>query len=370
MGAKEKIKELLGTAGVEVNGSQPWDMQVHNEKLYSRILAQGSLGLGEAYMDGWWDAEKLDEFFHKVLSIKVDKKVTPGIFLNVVKAKLMNMQDKDKSKRVAQQHYDLGNEFYMNMLDKNYMQYTCAYWKNAKTLQQAQENKLKLSCEKLKLKKGEKVLELGCGFGGFAYYAAKNYKVSVDAYNISKQQIIYGRKLNSGLPINIIEADYREAKGVFDKVASIGLCEHVGPKNYSAFMKVAHDSLKDNGLFIIHTIGRNTSGPPGDTDPWITKYIFPGGHIPSIKQLSEAAEPYFVIEDIHNFGADYDRTLMAWYSNFDKNWHKFDDKGERFYRMWKYYLLACAGSFRARSIQLWQVVLSKNGVHGGYESVR
>ena len=355
--------------GKGINGKNDYDPQVHNEKLYSRILSDGSLGLGESYMDGWWDCKALDQFFFKLLSSKLDHKIiTPKMVMNVIKARIINLQDFSRSTKVVKEHYDLGNDFYSNMLDKR-MQYTCAYWKNAKNLNQAQEDKLDLICKKLKLKKGETVLELGCGWGELAKFMAEKYGCRVTAYNISKEQLKYARKNCKNLSIDFIEKDYRLASGKFDKVVSIGLYEHVGYKNYKSFMKLVNNCLKDKGLFLLHTIGKDISVKT--TDPWIFKYIFPNSMLPSVKQLSAAAEGSFVLEDWHNFGADYDKTLIAWHSNFEKNWSNFEKVyGKRFYRMWCYYLLSCAGLFRARRAQLWQIVLSKNGVPGGYDSVR
>ena len=370
MSTKEIIQELLSHADVKINGKNPWDIQVNDERLYSRVLAQGSLSIGESYMDGWWDCEQLDELFNKILSARLDKKVKNKLklFIQFLKASFINMQSKSRSTIVAKQHYDLGNDFYSKMLDKR-MQYTCGYWKNAKTLDQAQECKLDLICKKLMLKKGEKVLELGCGWGGFAKYAAEKYGVEVTAYNISKEQVNYTREICKGLPVKIIKSDYREATGIYDKIASIGMCEHVGYKNYGTFMEVAHRCLKDGGLFLVHTIAGDDSLT--STDPWIEKYIFPNSMRPSIMQLGEAMEGLFVMEDWHNFGADYDKTLMAWYYNFNKNWDQFKTfYNKKFYRMWKYYLLLCAGSFRSRRNQLWQIVLSKGILPGGYKSIR
>ena len=369
MTSKQIIQQLLSLCDIKINGNNPWDIQVHNKKFYSRILRDGSLGLGESYMDGWWDCKYLDQFFYKILSAQLDKKIiTPKMVANVIKAKLFNMQNISRSRKVAEEHYDLGNEFYSSMLDKR-MQYTCAYWKNAKNLDQAQENKLDLICKKLKLKKGESVLELGCGWGELAKYMAEKYKCKVTAYNISKEQLKYARLNCKGLPINFIEKDYRLAVGKYDKIVSIGLCEHIGYKNYKNFMLLVNNCLKDNGLFLLHTIGKDISVTT--TDPWIAKYIFPNSMLPSVKQISTASEGLFVLEDWHNFGADYDTTLMAWYSNFEKNWDKFEIiYGKRFYRMWRYYLLSCAGLFRARRTQLWQVIFSKNGYPNGYVSIR
>jgi len=368
---KQTLQKLLNYADVRINGDRPWDIRVHNKKFYRRVLSQGTLGLGESYMDGWWDVPELDQLFERVIGAQLSKKVYNkwGIIFIILKNQLFNLQNIRLSKRVAKEHYDIGNEFYKHMLDKN-MQYTCAYWKDAKTLDKAQEQKLDLICKKLQLQPGDRVLELGCGFGGFAKYAAEKYKVHVTGYNISKEQVDYAREQCKGLPVEIHLKDYRKAKGKFDKVVAIGLCEHIGSKNYRSFMKLARRRMTDDGLFLVHTIGKTRT--PFYTDPWLTKYIFPHGLLPSGKRLSKAAEDVLVMEDWHNFGADYDKTLMAWYANFDKHWPKFrEEYGERFYRMWKYYLLSCAGSFRARNLhELWQIVYSKNGIPGGYNSIR
>lgn len=325
--------------------------------------------MGEAYIEGWWDCHNLDEFFHKVLSADLEKKiVTRGIIFDALKARLFNMQSKWRSHQVAHKHYDIGNDFYQAMLDP-WMQYTCAYWNRAGDLNQAQEHKLDLICQKLQLRPGEKLLDLGCGWGGLAKFAAERYEVEVTAVNISQQQVNYARESCKGLPVTIHQLDYRDTQGVYDKVASIGLCEHIGYKNYRRLMNIAAARLKPGGLFLLHTIGRNIS--TNRTDLWIGKYIFPNGMLPSARQLTTAFEGVFVLEDWHSFGPDYDATLMAWYANFERNWPRFRDRyGEQFYRMWRYYLLSCAGAFRARKIQLWQLILSPNGVAGGYKSIR
>ena len=270
--------------------------------------------------------------------------------------------------RIGEHHYDKGNDLYKAMLDKR-LTYTCGYWKKAKTLDQAQEAKLDLVCKKLNLKPGQKILDIGCGWGSFAKYAAEKYKVKVVGITVSKEQIAFAKKLCKGLPIEIRLQDYRDIREKFDHIVSLGMFEHVGVKNYRKYMKVVHRCLKDDGLFLLHTIGRNKSLTT--SDPWAEKYIFPNSMLPSIKQIGESIEELFVMEDWHNFGTDYDKTLMAWFTNFRKNWNKIKKNyDERFYRMWKYYLLASAGLFRARKGQLWQIVLSKKGVPKGYNSIR
>ncbi len=367
---KVVVQNVLALADIQINGERSWDMAVHNEDFYSRVLSEGSLGLGESYMDGWWDSKALDQFFYKLVRAKVDEKVKLSWpFLRAwLKAKFMNLQSKSRAFEVGEHHYDLGNELFQLMLDKR-MVYSCGYWKHATNLDEAQEAKLELICKKLGLKPGMKVLDLGCGWGCFAQYAAQKYGVEVVGVSVSKEQLNYARQLCKDLPIDIRLQDYRDLNETFDRIVSLAMFEAVGYKNFKTYMEVVHRCLKDDGLFLLHTIGNNTSTITGE--PWMMKYIFPNGVLPSIKQIGETIEGLFVMEDWHNFGADYDKTLMAWSANFDKHWPKIASKyGERFYRMWKYYLLACAGNFRSRDLQLWQVVLSKQGVEGGYTPIR
>jgi cyclopropane-fatty-acyl-phospholipid synthase len=372
MTAKEKIRELLAPAQVKLNGPDPWDIQVHDERFYQRALSHGSMGVGESYMDGWWDVPQLDEFFARLQGAELHLKVKSWeLLLLGLRGRLFNRQTESSSKRVAHDHYDVGNDLYQAMLDRN-MQYTCAYWKNADSLDQAQENKLHLICRKLHLKPGMRILELGGGFCGLARFMAHEYGCEVVTYNISKEQVKFGREFCQGLPVRIEEKDYREAiheADEFDRVAAIGLCEHIGYKNYRSFLQLARAKLKAGGLFLLHTIGSNRSLT--STDPWIDKYIFANAVVPSIAQLGTAMEGLWVLEDCHNFGPDYDRTLMAWWKNFSTRYCTLDKQryDQRFFRMWKLYLLMSAGAFRVRRLQLWQLVLSTGGVPN-YEPVR
>lgn len=368
--SKEKAREILGFAGIKISGNRSWDIRIHNEKTYDRVFSQGSLGLGESYMDGWWDVEKLDEFFYKIFTSNLDKKInlSPKLVFHVAKSRLLNMQSKSRAFKVGEEHYDLGNDLYEAMLDKRLV-YTCAYWKNAKSLDKAQEAKLDLVCKKLQLKKGDKILDIGCGWGSFAKFAAEKYHVKVIGITVSKEQAELARKLCKGLNVEIRLQDYREVNEKFDHIVSLGMFEHVGYKNYKEYFKIVEKCLKPNGLFLLHTIGNNISTFKGD--PWIDKYIFPNGMLPSIAQISKASEKLLILEDLHNFGPDYDKTLMAWFNNFNKNYSKLNKEkyNERFYRMWKYYLLLCAALFRSRKIQLWQIVFSKDRLEK-YEAVR
>lgn len=367
---KTFLDNMLSQADISINGNASCNIIVHNNKLYDRVLSNGSLGLGEAYMDGWWDCSSLDTLFYRIFRFDVYNKVPHDLstFFAYLKAKLMNLQSPARAFHVGEQHYDLGNDLFKAMLDKN-MLYSCAYWKHADTLDKAQEDKCELICKKMYLKPNMKILDIGCGWGGLALHAAKNYGVQIVGVTISKEQADYAREITKGYPVEIRLQDYREVNKPFDRIVSVGMFEHVGYKNYKTFMNIAHKLLKDDGLFLLHTIGSKSSQTHGD--PWLNKYIFTNGMLPSVEQIAHASQALFVMEDWHNFGADYDKTLMAWHANFEKNWpHLKSAYNDRFYRMWTYYLLSCAGLFRARAIQLWQVVFSKKGVLGGYTSIR
>lgn len=366
---KKKLEEILSESGIKINGNNPWDIKVLNNAFYKKVLLSGTLGLGESYMDGFWECKKIDEMIYRALQSKTDQNIKNNIptLALALMSKAFNLQSLKKAFKVGKIHYDLSSDFYASMLDKR-MNYSCGFWPNAKNLDEAQKNKLNLICRKLYLKPGMKILDIGCGWGGFAKFAAKNYGTTVVGITISKEQAQFARNNCRNLPVTIKLGDYRELNEKFDRIASIGMFEHVGPKNYRTYMQTASMCLKDDGLFLLHTIGGNKS--TFYTDPWLDKYIFPGGILPSIKQIGQSVENLFIMEDWHNFGLDYDKTLMAWYKNVETNWPKYEKEfGDKFYRMWKYYLLTCAGGFRAKNNQLWQIVLSKRS-NSQYKPIR
>ncbi len=369
---KKKGISIFKMVDIEVNGKNPWDIQVHNDEFYERTFRGGSLAFGEAYMDGWWGAEKLDQFFTKIFANHLDEKIkSPHMFLYYLKSLIWNPQKGKRALKVGEVHYDAGNDLYAHMLDSR-MVYTCGYWdryKNlpaAKNLGEAQEHKLDMICQKIGLKKDDKILDIGCGWGSFVRYAAEKYGARCVGISISKEQIKYGNKTKRNLPIEFRLQDYRDVDEKFDHIISIGMFEHVGYKNYKTFMKTVYKNLKDKGLFLLHTIGNNVS--VRSNDPWIEKYIFPNSMLPSVAQIAKSAENLFIIEDLHSFGIQYDYTLMAWYENFKKSWPKIKDKyDERFYKKWEYYLLSSAATFRAGTNQVWEIVLSKNGENIAYK---
>jgi cyclopropane-fatty-acyl-phospholipid synthase len=359
---EQAVCDLLEAGGVTIGGNRPWDVQVHDKRFFSRVLRDNSLGFGEAYMDGWWDSEQVDETCARLLASDLRRRAQQSIttIALAIRAKFVNPQSFGRASAAVHHHYDIGNDLYQQMLGET-MAYTCAYWKDGDDLDQAQRNKLDLVCRKVGLEPGMTVLDLGCGWGTFARYAAENYGVHVTGYTISKEQVALGKERCAGLDVELRCEDYRDARGLFDRVVSIGIMEHVGPRNYSTYMDVVDRTLKPDGISFIHTIGGNRA--KDHTDPWIDKYIFPNAVLPTMGRLTSAMHSgngEWVIEDVHNIGPHYDPTLMAWLENFERAWPSVKDQyGERFYRMWKFYLSSCAGGFRARFMQLYQMVFTR-----------
>jgi cyclopropane-fatty-acyl-phospholipid synthase len=359
--AESIVRELFSLAGIEIGGTAPGDIRVHDPRFYERLLRDASIGLGESYMEDWWETDALDVFIDKVMRADLKRKVTGSWRLRAltVKAAFLNLQAKARAGKSIEAHYDIGNDLYTRMLDRR-MVYTCAYWKDATTLEQAQEAKLDLVCRKVGLQPGMRVLDLGCGWGGFASWAAEKYGCEVLGVTLSKDQVSLGNQLWKHLPVELRLCDYRDVRGTFDRVVSIGMMEHVGPKNHREMMEVIDRCLVDDGVALVHTIANNRSLRHGT--PFIEKYIFPNAVAPSLAQIGRAMEGLFVIEDLHNIGPDYDPTLMAWWANFDATYSEISDRYDRkFYQMWKFYLLAAAGASRSRDGQLYQYVLTKTG---------
>jgi cyclopropane-fatty-acyl-phospholipid synthase len=360
------LEEIFAAADIHLDGRRPWDIRVHDERFYARVLSAATLGLGESYMDGWWDCEALDELFFRAIRARLAERVGLNLRATVSFATAigLNLQNKRRARRVGRKHYDLGNEFFQAMLDPA-MQYSCGYFRETTDLAEAQLHKMALICRKLGLQSGMRLLDIGCGWGGLAKYAAEQHGCRVVGITISREQYAYASANCGGLPIEIRLQDYRYLNESFDRIVSVGMMEHVGYKNYRTYMKAASRCLVEDGIFLCHTIGDTRSRR--ESDPWIERYIFPNSLIPSASQVTRAAEGLFVLEDVHNFGVYYDSTLLAWDENFRGSWSQFESRyGERFYRMWRYYLLSCAAAFRARSLELYQFVFAKPGLLGGY----
>ena len=368
---RHTIENLFALADVHFDGARERDIQVHNERLFRRILTDGSLGFGEAYMDGDWDCASLDQLFDRVISARLSDRLgmTLPLAMLMLATRISNRQSVARAWKVAEVHYDLPTDIHEVTYDKR-LTGSCAYWKDADTLDQAQENKLDLICRKIGLKAGHDVFDIGCGWGSFLGFAAEKYGARCTGVTVSKEQVAYVKRRYGSLPVEPLLMDYRTYRGPqVDRLVSVGMFEHVGSRNYRAYFECARRLLKDDGFFLLHTIWENERHPV--IDAWQDKYIFPNGDLPSLGEITSAVEGLFVVEDVHNFGPDYDKTLMAWNANFQAQRATMAARhGDRFCRMWEYYLLQNAAAFRCRHISVGQLILTPRGVRGGYKALR
>lgn len=358
---KRLIETWFAEVGIRIGGSDPWDIRVRDERFYGRILRDGSLGLGETYMEGWWDCDRIDAFICRLLRGNLEAKVRGnlGALAAYLAARLFNRQSSSRAEIIARRHYNLGNDLFFSFLDSR-NQYSCGFFEGTEDLDEAQLKKLEMICRKLDLKAADRLLDIGCGWGGLARHAAEHHGCAVTGVTISAEQGRFAEEYCRGVPVTVRREDYRRIEGIFDKVVSVGMFEHVGQKNYRTFMRTVHRLLKEGGIFLLHTIGGNLSR--FHCDPWINRYIFPNGMLPSIGQIGRAVEGLFVVEDLHNLGPHYEKTLLAWNDRFQKAWGTIAARYDAlFKRMWEYYLLSCAGAFRSRQIHVWQIVLTRPG---------
>lgn len=364
MHLKKEVEKLFNEIGVTIGGSNPRDPIVYNDEVWGRIAGGGAVAMGETFMDKYWDVDDLADFVYRIQKSTFDWKsvISAGSMLFILRHKFFNLQIGHRAYEVAEEHYDLGNDLYQVMLDKR-MIYTAGYWDNVDTLNAAQEAKLDLICRKLGLQKGQSILDIGCGWGGFMKYATEKYSVHCVGLSVSKEQITYAQELCAGLSIEFVLVDYQkyEPKQKFDHIVSIEMFEAVGQKNYRTYMNKVSDWLTDDGVFLLQTIASTQKKPLAD--PWIEKYIFPNGQLPNKQLIIQSTEGALDIHDWHSLGDSYDKTLMAWWSNFDKAYSSLDQTkyDERFYRMWKYYLHICAGGFRSGYLDVWQILMTKKG---------
>lgn len=365
MSAESLFRDLLAKAGITINGSSPWDLQIRDPRAYERMLRQGSIGFGEAFVEGWLDCERVDQMMERVERAELARKIDPKIaLLEALKVRLRPFGSRNRSFEIGKKHYDIGNDLFEVMLDSR-MIYSCGYWQRAASLEAAQQDKLELICRKLQLKPGLRVLDVGCGWGGFARYAAEHYSVEVVGISVSAHQIELGQRLAGGLPIELRYMDYRDVRGTFDRIVSVEMFEHVGRRYYSAFFDMCHRCLRPSGLLLLHTTGQLRPEP---INPWYDKYILPGVEFATVSNLIHSVPPDLVLEDLQTWeGAHYDKTLMSWFEKFEAGWdrlkHHYDNA---FYRSWKLYLQGSAGAFRAERLRVWQLVFSKGGIPGGY----
>ncbi|MES9842615.1 MAG: class I SAM-dependent methyltransferase [Candidatus Thiodiazotropha endolucinida] len=248
--------DLLAQADIQFNGNRPWDIQVYDDSLFKRVLTRGSLGFGEAYMDGLWGCAAMDELFTRLMAAGIEEQLASWfkfrMLVEIVRQYLFNLQSIQRTFQVGERHYDIGNDIFEAMLDTS-MTYSCGYWESADNLELAQQSKLELICRKLQLQPGERLLEIGCGWGSLMQYAAEHFGVNAVGVTVSKAQQKRARERCKDLPVTVELKDYREITGSYDKVVSVGMFEHVGHKNYRSYFHTVNRLLKDNGLFLLHT---------------------------------------------------------------------------------------------------------------------
>ncbi len=342
-------------------------MRFNSRSACRRLMTQGDIGFGDGYSEGQIEIEgELVEFLREVYRAKSRPvKGSKGVFQlhELLPKKKPQKNTLSGSKSNIHHHYDLGNEFYSLWLDREAMQYTCAYYPiESMTLEQAQVAKMEHVCRKLMLEPGQTVVEAGCGWGGLARYMAKTYGVKVKSYNISHEQIVYAteRARLDGLDdlVEYIEDDYRNIKGSYDVFVSVGMLEHVGRQNYQELGAVVDRCLAENGRALVHSIGRNA---PELMSAWIEKRIFPGAYPPTIREMMDIVEPFnFSVLDIENLRLHYAKTLRHWLQRFDGNEEKitkmFDD---RFVRAWRLYLCGSIAAFLVGTLQLFQITFAR-----------
>jgi len=359
------IEEMFAKADVRIDGSRPFDIQVRDDRFYRRVLSNPSLGIGESYMDGWWECEDIVEMVARFIRANLHKPSAADLkfVAHFLWIQMSGLGKRSKAFEVGQAHYDLGNDLFEAMLDKR-MIYSCAYWKDAVTLEQAQEHKLDLICRKISLKPGMKVLEIGCGWGGWAKFAAEKYRVEVVGLTVSKEQQAYAQKSCAGLPVEFRLQDYRDlpAGERYDKLVSIEMLEAVGHRYLGEWCRVAARAVKPDGLMALQYItcadARYEELRRGVD--FIQKHIFPGGLILSANRLNDllASAGGFVLHALEDMGQDYARTLRAWREEFNRRAAAVRQLGfdERFLRKWNYYLAYCEAAFALRNISVVQTV--------------
>ncbi len=372
-GAKEKYG----------SGKKKFKLILKNKGVINRILGEGSIGFGEEFVKGniliegnIQDLLKMG-YGQNYISFKLSLKDKLKLFHNYISSPgtILN------SKRNVSYHYDIGNDFYSLWLDRT-LTYSCAYFKKEDdSLDRAQLNKYEYISKKLQLKKGETLIDIGCGWGGMMFYAAENYGVKCEGYTLSEEQYNYLvneiRKRNLADSLKVYLKDYREARGRFDRFVSIGMFEHVGKKFYPAFFKIVKKLLKPKGIGLLQTIGSSKDKP---SDPWITKYIFPGGFIPALQVIvSIMNQKDLVFFDIEDLRKHYAKTLDKWIERFEENINEAkkvlvkslasSEKAEQFIRMWRLYLNGSSVSFKMGNNRLYQITFS-NGLNNHFPLTR
>lgn len=355
------ISNLLEKMDIQVGGNRAWDIQIHSPDFARRVMTMGGLGLGDSYIEGDWDANSVDSFINHILRARLDKEIKSfGMSISSLKSRFHSLAKGQKPWKFQDVLRNLPNEFFEAILGTN-MSFTSGYWAaGAKTLEEAQQARRDMTCKKLNLKQGMRLLDAGSGWGGFSAFAAEHYGVECVCISSFKGQHEWASQHYAHLPIEFVQNESLMLDGMFDCIVSIDRFEHLPQKNYRVYLEMGDRILEEDGLLLLQSTGKNERRLNGKH--WFDTHILQNNSLPTIAQIAGATNGLFVMEDMHNFGSDYDKTLMAWYQNFEAAWpalqkqYKFDEK---LYRTWKYYLLSSAGAYRANDLQQWQCIFSK-----------
>ncbi len=349
------------------DGRQTWGLQISDSAVRRRIQRLGIVALGETYEQGHWQCDNLEDFMYQVFTgspLTLSLAAWSKLLLAALDQRLFNRQNGRGAFNIGLKHYDLGNDLFRCMLDSS-MTYTSGYWAHATTLDEAQKAKLDLICRKLNLRPGQRVLDIGCGWGNFAHFAATNYGAHVTGLTVSQEQARFAQERCRDLPVEIRLQDYRTFRESFDHVVSIEMIEAVGRKNLPAYFKTIDSVLKNDGLAVVQVISGDTLSSTSDRGLdqyilWLVKYIFPDGYLPKQHELVPPRSTQLAIEDWHRFHDDYPKTLRAWSDRFNQNWRQlaaqYDDA---FHRRWNFYLSGCAAAFRAGLVSVSQLTYRK-----------
>ncbi len=354
------VERALRRADVRIDGDRPHDIRVLDPRFYGDVLRRGSLGFGECYVRRWWDADDVEELAFRLIRSGVYSlsSAVPGLPRDL-RDMFANQQTRRLATRVADEHYSMGNDVFFAFLG-GVRNYSCGIFDGDADLDAAQTRKLAKISSLLDLRPGERLLDVGGGWGELSRHAAAAHGCEVTHVNLSDEQIRHASALCTDLSVRVEKRDWRDVEGRFDKIAVIAMLTHVGPKNYRRFMQRMHDRLEPGGLMLIETVG--TRHAAVRCEAWLDKYIFPGGVVPTRRQILGAADGLFDETRFESSGEHYVQTLRCWQENFERNWTDLSSRyDEERRRIFNYFFQSIGGAFRAGYVDHWHILLRRTG---------